>query len=253
VFSTFTAATEPAENSAITDGPYPVLAQQSWGTTPTFAASYTPSFQLVQDAPELEEIIQASLSESIGRVIAPVAQTALYSTINAVGAGDGDKGGFLNLTATDPINFASGTTAALAANTISLDTAARMIGLLNEAYLPTAAWYMNKTQWTGLLRQVSTTDKKAQVEPSTGRMSLYNIPVVLTSQATAAAASTVSGPVLGDLGAAMTLRIAGDFFYLLKSSELRAEFAEWYYRAAVRADVQARDARAVVGVKYFTS
>lgn len=82
---------------------------------------------------------------------------------------------------------------------------------------------------------------------------LYNIPVVVTSQTLPATASTVSGPVLGDLSAAMTLRVANDSIVLLRSHEKYAEFLDMYYRASLRAEVGTRDARAVVGVKYAAS
>jgi hypothetical protein len=41
--------------------------------------------------------------------------------------------------------------------------------------------------------------------------------------------------------------------FLLRSNEKYAEFLEMYYHTALRADVQARDSRALVGVKYAAS
>lgn len=115
---------------------------------------------------------------------------------------------------------------------------------------PTCAWYMSPIQWGGLLRQVDA-QKKALMDPGHGEPRvLYNIPVVLTSQTLAATASTVSGPVLGDLSAAMTLRITQGSMTLLKSGERYAEFLMQYFRASIRAGVAVRDARAMVGVKY---
>lgn len=51
----------------------------------------------------------------------------------------------------------------------------------------------------------------------------------------------------------MTLRVANDSVVLLRSHEKYAEFLEMYYRASLLADVNTRDARAVVGVKYAAS
>lgn len=48
----------------------------------------------------------------------------------------------------------------------------------------------------------------------------------------------------------MTLRIADGQISLLRSHERYADFGQMYYRSHVRADVQPRDARAVVGLKY---
>lgn len=111
---------------------------------------------------------------------------------------------------------------------------------------------MSPIQWGGILRQVDG-QKKALMDPGHGKRVLYDIPVVLTSQTLAATASTVSGPLLGDLNAAMTLRMVNGSTMLIRSHERRAEFLEMFYRAALRADVQVRDSRAVVGVRYSTS
>ena len=128
-----------------------------------------------------------------------------------------------------------------------------MIEALDEAYTENAAFYMSRTQWGGIIRQVSSSDKKTQVSPSDDSRSLFGFPVILTSQTTAAAASTVSGPVFGDLGAAMTLRTVAGSFGLMRSTERFAEWLQTLFRAWARLDVAARDARAVVGVKYSTS
>ena len=276
VYSQFSPAVAQTENASFTDGPYPTLAQQAWGLAPTYAASFTPSFQLVQDAfnypnvtsgdsmgiersnpfdnRTLDEWVAAMLGESMGRVIAPVAQAALYAAITAVGAASDAAGGYLGLTAATAVTFANGATTELAANTINLDTAAQMLEALDSAYLasPNCAWYMSPIQWGGILRQVDG-QKKALMDPGHGKRVLYDIPVVLTSQTLAASASTVSGTVLGDLNAAMTLRMVDGSTMLIRSHERRAEFLEMFYRAALRADVAVRDSRAVVGVRYSTS
>jgi HK97 family phage major capsid protein len=261
VYSQFTPGAAATENAQFTDGPQPVLAQQSWGNTKPYAGAYPVSVQLVQDAPNLDELVQQGLAEAMWRAVAPVAQSALYSAISAGGAlgannttgtSGATSGGYVSLVAATPVHINGTATTELLAKTISLNTAAAMVAALDEAYLPTAKWYMSRTQWAGILQQQDA-NSKVQIDPSAGELRLYTLPVVLASQATAATASTVSGPVLGDLGAAMTLRVAGDFGYLLRSTETRAEFLEVYFRSAVRADVQARDPRAVVGVSYAAS
>lgn len=253
-FSQFSAGATATENAAFTEGPYPTLANQSWPIAPTFAASYRASLQLMEDAGiNLGQWIAQALGESLGRAVAPVAQTALYAAISTVGAVS-DSGGYLTLGTATPVTFATGATTELAANTISLDTAAQMTAAIDEAYGENAAYYMTRAQWKGILRQVSTTDKKVQINPSESDRSLYGYPVVLTSQTTAATASTVSGPVFGDLGAAMTLRTVNDGqLALLRSTEKYAEYLQTYFRAVARADVAPRDTRAVVGVQYAAS
>ena len=107
---------------------------------------------------------------------------------------------------------------------------------------------MSRQQFANILRQQDA-QKHAIVLPS-GERTLYSIPVVLTSQTTTAVASTVAVPVLGDLSAALTLRVVNGSFGIMRSAERRAEFGEIFYRSFVRADVQTRDSRAVIGVKY---
>jgi HK97 family phage major capsid protein len=165
-------------------------------------------------------------------------------------------GGFLTLGAATAVNFASGASTELASNTISLDSAAQMMVALDAAYLasPNCAWYFTPVQWAGILRQVSSTDKKSQlVANEAGARTLYSIPVVLTSQTLTATASTVGGPILGDLSKAMTLRTVPSQFQLLRSTERYAEKAQTYFRAVLRADVATRDPRAAVTVKYAAS
>jgi HK97 family phage major capsid protein len=111
---------------------------------------------------------------------------------------------------------------------------------------------MTTHQWAGILRQVDS-QKHVQIDPGTGTLKLYTYPVVLTSQASAAAASTTSGPVFGDLKSAMTLRAVTPLDRILRSTEKYAELLQTYYQAVLRADVQPRDVRAVVGVKFSTS
>jgi hypothetical protein len=200
VYSQFSPAVAQVENASFTDGPMPSLNQQAWGLAPTYAASFTPSFQLVQDAfnypnvtsgdsmgiersdpfanRTLDQWVAAMLGESVGRVIAPAAQTALMAGITTVGATSGGAGGYLGLTAGTAVTFANGATTELAANTINLDTAAQMLEALDSAYLasPNCAWYMSPQNWAGLLRQVDA-QKKALMDPGHGKRVLYDIPV----------------------------------------------------------------------------
>lgn len=257
IYSQFGESAAVGENpaTAITMMPAPVLAQQSWPLAPSYASQFVASIQLREDAGiDFDVWVGNALGEALGRVIAPVAQSTLYSTISGVGAASGQDGGYLGLGAGTAVTFASGATTELAADTISIDTAAQMLELLDEAYAEsdTLAWYMTRKQWAGILRQTDS-NGKAQSDPATNRRSLYNIPVKLTSQVKAAAASTVSGPVLGDLKAACTLRLVRGSMHLLRSHEKAAETMGMYYQMSMRADCATRDGRAVVGVQYAAS
>jgi hypothetical protein len=284
-----TAGSLQTENTGIVDGPYFTLSQQSWGQAPTYGASARISNQMVQDAynapdngaigsggftglsgdggiygtifpasapgvdvpasPTLDALVSSMLAESLGRVIAPVATTALYAAISAVGAASGQDGGYFALTAATAVKFATGSSTELAANTINLDTAAQMIQALDAAYLPRARFYFSSQQWAGLRRQVDA-NSHLEMDPA-GDHTLFGYPVVISSGVTAAAASTVAGPVFGDLSKAMTLRVVDDNpAILFRSTEKYAEYMQTFFRSALRADVQARDSRAVVGVKF---
>jgi predicted phage gp36 major capsid-like protein len=205
VFAQFGAAAATAENTQMTDSPLPTLAQQSWGQTPMYPADFPASWQLVQDSfryptpasgwaaspaspgnsaplvvpaphPALDQFVAKALGKFLGRSIAPVTQSALYAAILAAGAVS-DSGGFLALTTSTPITWtvapASGAATELGQNTVTLDTAAQMIEAVDEAYLDNASFYMSRKQWVGVQRQVSATDKKVQVNVSSGRQMLY--------------------------------------------------------------------------------
>jgi hypothetical protein len=281
-----TAGSSLSENTQVTANPAITFAQQAWPLAPTYSAEIVVSNQLLMDAfrypdlstgnfgasgiernpnsvvyeaegapvingyrnDSLDALIASNLGEALGRSLAPVAQTALYSTISGVGASSGQNGGYLSLTAATAVTFSTGATTELAANTINLDTAAQMLTAVDAAYLDGAAYYFSQAQWAGLIRQVDA-QKHINIDPGLG-LQLYGFPVILTSQTDPAVASTVSGPVFGNLRAALTLRIAGGGFVLLRSHERYAEFLQTAYIGALRADVQTRDARAVVGVRY---
>ncbi len=250
------AAATDSENGAFTEGPDFVASIQSWSLCPTYAASTRVSFQLVQDAdsqPPLDVLVRSLLSESLGRAVAPVATTAAYAAINTQGSWSaGDSGGYLQLGTATAISLTSGASTELSSKTVALDTAAQMVAAIDTSYLDGAKFYLTQTAWMGLARQVDS-QKRYQLDPSANSRSLLGFPVVLTSGATDAAASTVCGPVFGNLQAGMTLRVANGGTVLLRSSERYGDFAQMYYRAAVRMDIGARDSRAVVGVKYSTS
>jgi HK97 family phage major capsid protein len=120
---------------------------------------------------------------------------------------------------------------------------------LDPSYLAGAKYYMNRTQYAGLL-SLTDSEGRSQYEPSSGRQMLLNLPLVVTNAVTDLTASTVSGPVLMNGKAAFTQRIVDDpnEVLFLRSLENRAEYAEVLYRSGLRVDFQPRDTRGVVGV-----
>lgn len=148
------------------------------------------------------------------------------------------------------VTNASGTE--LGQNVLSSQTLAAMIAAVDAGYLDDASWYLNQAQWSNIL-QLADAQKRplavfADGNGSTGR-SLLGFPVVLSASIPNLTASTVGGPVFGNMGAAMTLRIVQGSLNVLSSSEKYAEFLAHYFRGALRADVKGRDPRAIVSVK----
>jgi HK97 family phage major capsid protein len=149
-YSQFSGAATDTEGTAFTEGPAPLIANQQFGDAPTYAASYRASFQLVDDAGiDLDQWVASALGESLGRALAMPASAAMYSAITAQGVVT-DSGGYLQLGTATPVTFTGGATTELAANTISLDTAAQLTEQIDEAYLPDAAFYLTRVQWGGL-------------------------------------------------------------------------------------------------------
>lgn len=67
---------------------------------------------------------------------------------------------------------------------------------------------------------------------------------------TDAAASSISGPLFGNLAEAATLRVRPALSYLLRSTERFADSGLVHYGLTLRADVGGRDVHALVGVQY---
>jgi HK97 family phage major capsid protein len=76
---------------------------------------------------------------------------------------------------------------------------------------------------------------------------LYDFPVKIASEVTDLTASTVSGPVFGNLGKGMYFRNAG--FEVLRLRELHADLLDVTFIGHQRADTRARDSRAFVTLK----
>ena len=229
------------------------------GADPKYGVMQPPPAPVINgiaNAP-LDQLVASALGEALGRAFAPVVQAAVYSMLSTQGEwSSGNSGGYLTLGTATPVVYSAGATTELSAGTISLETASLLPACLDSAYLslPDTAYYMTPGQFSGIVSQVdNSTTKHLQVDPGTGKRTLFGYPVILTSQATAAQASAISGPVFGSLQASLTNRVVDDSLMLLRSFETYAEYAQVYYRSSIRTDIQTRDSRALVGVRYSTS
>jgi hypothetical protein len=280
IVSVPSAAAVVSENGTVAEDD-PSFAQQSWTDTPMYAAGLTVSFQVVMDAlragvdapgsdgvlgdggfagangqhaplvdpsnPPLDVLVRDALSVSLGRAVAPVAQSAIYAARSVTWAA-GNSGGVYALSAATPVQLTSGASTELAQQTIAIDTAAQIIATVDPSYLSGAAWYVTPQGFEGLVRQVDS-EKRFILQPD-GTRTLFGYPVNVTQGVSNALASTASGPIFGNLRAGMTLRVANGATQLLRSNERHADNLETYYRASVRMDVGPRDVRAFTVVKY---
>lgn len=173
--SAFTAAgAAVTENNQVPDGSASLVAfagQQAFGQTPSYAALLITSFQVLQDANvPLTAMLASAAAESIGREVASVASTALYA--------------------------AATTGQEVSISSVSAASVAKLLANIDPAFLPGAKLYVSPADYA--------TMASADI---TGLRHLSKIvPVVVTHAATNYVTTTVSGPVLANLGRFLTMR-----------------------------------------------
>lgn len=189
------------------------------------------SLQLVEDSAfDVDNFVSQRIGEAFGRSIAQIAIsgtgavqplgiiTALAAK-NATGTvGTGNitaTGGFLNLaTASAVKTLNGGNPTELAGNILSPSTLLAMIQSVDPAYrnapdgTPTAAFYVNDAHLAGLRNLVDAYGRPLLIMPSQGGTpTLWGYAVIVDNNVPNLAASTTGGPVFGNLGAAMVMRV----------------------------------------------
>ena len=239
------------------------------------------SLQLVEDSAfDVDAFVSARIGEGLGRSLAQVAVSGTGATqplgiITALGAKSATgtaggaitaTGGYVNLVAATAVKTLSGSNPTeIVGNLLSPQTLLSMIQSVDPAYrnapdgTPTAAFYMNDAHIAGLRNLVDNYGRPLLILPNQGGIpSLWGYPVLVDSNLPNLAASTVGGPVFGNLNSAMVLRVSrGDARVVadinpanvMRLTERYADFLAIGYIGYLRADIRSNDMRAAVTVK----
>ena len=139
-----------------------------------------------------------------------------------------------------------------------------MVQGIDPAYYPNAKWYMNATQaWN--LRSVVDSNGRPLINFMNGFTAdsvrgpdynsnapvaeLFGFPVVVDNNVAALTASTVGGPIFGDMQAAMVCRTVTNSTAVMRLTERYADYLAVGYLGFARVDMRSNDLRAAVTVK----
>jgi HK97 family phage major capsid protein len=246
-----------------------------------YGGPYLASLQLVQDSAfDVDEFVAARAGEAIGRKVASLAVSGtgsgqplgLITALAAKGASSGASGGYVALgTATDvPIfgNYSSPSTTELVGNVLAPATLVKMVQAVDPAYYTGAKFYMNATQaWN--LRTVTDGNGRPIIDFMNGFDAdtvtgpdynsnapiarLLGFPVVVDNNIPNLTASTVGGPVFGNLSPAMVYRKVRSGATLMRLNERYADYLAVGYLAFWRFDLRSNDLRAACTVQVQAS
>jgi HK97 family phage major capsid protein len=237
--------------------------------TYTNGAAILVSRQLMADSAfNVDEFVSARIGEAIGRAVAAhaisgtgssqplgiVPALAAKGSAGTVGGAVAATGGFLNLaTAASVKTFAAPAGATeLVGNVLSPATCLAMVAAVDSAYWPNAAWHMSPTQALNMAGVVDANGRPLLDFESgfeDGAMGkLLGFPVFTDANIGALAASTVGGPMFGDLSAAMVQRTVRETG-ILRLAERYADFLAYGFIGYQRIDIRSNDTRAAVVAK----
>jgi HK97 family phage major capsid protein len=194
----------------------------------------------------IEDLVRDFAAESIGRGL------SAYST---TGTGTGQPTGVyagaaagqtVSLTAAKTVTLdAVSTGTELATNALSPASWRALMKAVDTAYWGECRWYMNTAQYANLL---ATTDANGQpLVRANGPRELHGFQIVVANEISNLTASTVSGPVFGNLGRGMYWRDAGVEIVRLK--QRFADVGQAAFVCYTRSDFKVRDALAFSVVK----
>lgn len=228
------------------------------------------SNQMLQDSAfDVDALCHQLIGEAIGRKLADYALTGtgsgqpqgVFTTITARGEVT-TSGGWVALGTATPVNvfgaYGDSATTELLANALSPATVASMISSVNSAYWPGCRFFMSSTQ---ALNQRSVTDDNGRplLNLDDGYAdgatigTMFGFPVVVDDGIPALTASTVGGPIFGDLSRAMVMRSVPTGASVMRLNERYADYLAAGFLGYVRVDMRANDVRAMVTVKASSS
>jgi HK97 family phage major capsid protein len=228
------------------------------------------SREIVMDnAFSTQEFVTARAAESIGRKMSALSASGagsgshepvgLYNAIGAMGEfSSGGSGGWIAgasdatvvpiLGNSDGVNETTG-------NLLVPTTVASLVKAVDPAYHNGAAWYMSNDQFVNMTQEADGFGRPLFPELRNTQPTLGgNFPVNIVQASTDIAASTVGGPVFGNLGKAMIRRYVDNAeLATMQLTERYAEFREVAWITWVREDHQILDPRAVACIKGASS
>jgi HK97 family phage major capsid protein len=168
---------------------------QQFGLTPTYVCRLAASNALFQDSNvDLVDLLASAASQALAREVASVANLAVYA------------------------NATVGQEASL--STLSATSLAKLLALVEPGYHKVGGgskFYMSPTDAATVFGSTS------GILANSDGLHLFGFPVVITNACTNYVASTVSGPVFGNLSQAFTLRRAPG----IQVQVLRERYSDW--------------------------
>jgi HK97 family phage major capsid protein len=223
------------------------------------------SLQLVNDSAfDVDSFVADRFGEAIGRELAQLG-------INGTGSGQplgiitalsarglvSQSGGYVQLGTATAVNvIGGGTQTEIVGNLLSPQTLLNMIAAVDPAYRndakgkPTAAFYVSDGQLKGLREVVDQYGRPLLVQPDQGgNPVIYGYPVKVDPLIPALAASTVGGPVFGNLSQAMVTRTVTNATSVMRLDQRYADYLAIGYIGFCRVDMRSNDLRAAVTVR----
>jgi HK97 family phage major capsid protein len=223
------------------------------------------SLQLVNDSAfDVDEFVAQRFGEALGRELAALG-------ISGTGAGQPlgiipaltarglvtQSGGYIQLGTATAVNvIGGGTQTELAGNLLSPQSILNMIASVDPAYRndpdgnPTAAFYVSDGQLKGMREIVDQYGRPLLVQPSQGGApSLYGYPVKVDNGLPALTASTVGGPIFGNMTSAMVTRTVTSSAAVMRLTERYADYLAVGYLGFARVDMRSNDLRSAVTIR----
>jgi HK97 family phage major capsid protein len=227
------------------------------------------SLQLVNDAAfPVDQFVSDRFGEALGRELASLAYSGTGSgqplgIITALAARGAvtTSGGYYQLGTATTVKTFAGSTTELTGNVLAPQSLIAMVQNVDPAYYPNSKWFFNSTMaWN--LRQVVDSNGRpilnfmngfsaddvtsADYTHGSAVAQLFGFPVVIDNAIGNLAASTVGGPIFGDLSRAMVMRTVKDSTTVLRLSERYADYLAIGYLGFSRVDMRSNDLRAAI-------
>lgn len=223
------------------------------------------SLQLVNDSSfDVDGFVADRFGEALGREFAQLGISGTGSgqplgIIPALSARGvvSQSGGYIQLGTATAVNvIGGGTQTEIVGNLLSPISLLNMIASVDPAYRndpkgnPTASFYVSDAQLKGLREVVDQYGRPLLVQPDKGGTPvIYGYPVKVDPLIPALTASTVGGPVFGNLSQAMVTRTVTGATTVMRLTERFADYLAVGYIGFARVDMRSNDLRAAVTVR----